>query len=156
MPDHPPCGLYRTTRPLEGIPAGRLVYFHNHGDPGPGVYLPEKWNHNRAQWQQRGTTVPSADWSSSLAPIAAEGLYRVRDPFSCCARQCRQYGAGLLVQLGYDGEARPLLFVPEWTDAGLRFPLEGQALEAANLAKLEALQVHTPPAPQGSPGAFLH
>ncbi len=157
MPDHPPCGLYRTTQPLEGIPAGRLVYFHNHGDPGPGVYLPEKWTHNRAQWQSRGTTVPSADWSSSLAQIAAEGLYRVREPFYCCARQCRQYAAGLLVQLGYDGDARPLLFVPEWHEGGMHFPIEGQALEAANLARLELLQVHTPPPPKGSPqGAFIH
>lgn len=156
MADHPPCGTYRTTQPLENIPAGRFVYFHNHGDPGPGIYLPERWNQNRAQWHPRGTTVPNAQWSASLAPIAPEGLYRVREPFYCCARQCRQYEAGLLVQLGYDGDARPLLFVPEWNDAGLQFPAEGQVLEAANQTRLELLKVHTAPAPQGSKGAFLH
>ena len=24
----PPCGLYRTVRPIAGVDAGRLVYFH--------------------------------------------------------------------------------------------------------------------------------
>ena len=121
MADLPPCGIYRTTQSLEGVPAGRLVYFHNHGDPGPGIYLPERWANNRAQWQARGTTLPTAAWCANLAAIAAEGLYRVRQDFFCCPKQCRRYDAGLLVQLGYDGEARPLLFVPEWTEAGCTF-----------------------------------
>ena len=35
MSSLPPCGLYRTRRALgTSIPEGRLVYFHNHGDPG--------------------------------------------------------------------------------------------------------------------------
>jgi hypothetical protein len=32
----PECGLYRTTKPLPdneaAVPAGQLVYFHNHSD----------------------------------------------------------------------------------------------------------------------------
>lgn len=41
--DRVPCGLYRTTRPIpDAVPAGVLVYYHNHGDPGPGVYLPDR------------------------------------------------------------------------------------------------------------------
>lgn len=154
MADHPPCGIYRTTQQLEAIPPGRLVYFHNHGDPGPGIYLPERWSDNRAQWQARGTTIPSAEWSKTLAPIANEGLYRVKGEFFCCARQCRKYDAGLLVQLGYDGEAQALLFVPEWTEAGLRFPTEGLKLEAANLRELEPLKVTQRPPASG--GALLH
>ena len=55
------------------MPAGRLVYFHNHGDPGPGIYLPQDWNLNRARWQQRGFTVPDADWSSSLESAERRG-----------------------------------------------------------------------------------
>ena len=60
------------------------------------------------------------------------------------------------MQLGYDGDARPLLFVPEWGADGMTFPLEGQALEAANLLRLELLKVHTPPPPAGTKNAFLH
>ena len=33
----PPCGLYRTTKPVGDVPAGALVYFHNHGTPGAAV-----------------------------------------------------------------------------------------------------------------------
>ncbi len=157
MPSHPACGIYQTTQPLEGIAPGRLVYFHNHGEPGPGIYLPERWAHNRAQWQARGTTVPSAEWSSSLAPIAAEGLYRVRAEFFCCSQHCRSYEVGLLVQLGYDGEARPLLFVPEWTDGGMKFPPEGLKFETENFARLEPLKVsQPPPAPGSPPSSLLH
>ena len=50
----PPCGIYRTLAQVGDVPAGRLVYFHNHGDPGPGVYLPERWSANRAHFQARG------------------------------------------------------------------------------------------------------
>ncbi len=47
MSELPPCGIYVTTAALGGIPEGRLVYFHNHGDPGPGLYLPARWKGNR-------------------------------------------------------------------------------------------------------------
>ncbi|MGB8328946.1 MAG: hypothetical protein WCE62_02375 [Polyangiales bacterium] len=53
----PPCGLYRTTGTLGSIGAGRLVCFHNHGNPGPGIYLPQRWRYNRAQFEAKGMTV---------------------------------------------------------------------------------------------------
>ena len=74
----------------------------------------------------------------------------MREAFSCCSKRCRTYDAGLLVQLGYDGEARPLLFVPEWTDVGMRFPTEGLKFEPENQPRLEALTVSTPPPAPGS------
>ena len=48
----PSCGLYRTTKPLSGheeqVPAGLLVYFHNHSDSGlPQVLSPDHNVHNR-------------------------------------------------------------------------------------------------------------
>jgi hypothetical protein len=152
----PQCGLYRTTQALEGIAAGRLVYFHNHGEPGPGVYLPERWSNNRVVWQSRGTTAPSAEWIASLQPLAAEGLYRVREEFFCCAKECRRYEPGTLVQLGYDGDANALLFVPEWTQAGLQFPLEGLRFEAANLRRLEPLKVAEAHPQPGSHSPLIH
>ena len=39
----PPCGLYRTTKPLpdheKDVPADVLVYFHNHSDSGLPVVV---------------------------------------------------------------------------------------------------------------------
>ena len=146
MGDHlPPCGVYRTTLALgEEIPAGRLVYFHNHGDPGPGIYLPASWTANRARWLEQGHTVPSPAWAASLVSLPAEGFYRVREPFACCAKRCREYDTDLLVQLGYDGDAQPLLFVPEWTSAGLALPELGVALDADRLTRLVPLKVVEP------------
>jgi hypothetical protein len=151
-----PCGIYKTTQQLEGIAPGRLVYFHNHGDPGPGVYLPVRWNQNRAVWQDRGTTASEA-WIATLQPLPAEGLYKVREEFFCCVNRCRRYEAGSLVQLGYDGDAQGLLFVPEWTDAGMRFPVDGLKFEAVNVPRLELLKVNdAPPAPGTPRSPLLH
>ncbi len=36
---------------------GGVVFYHNHGDPGPGVYLPREWKNNRAVFHDEGTTV---------------------------------------------------------------------------------------------------
>ncbi|MBK7860293.1 MAG: hypothetical protein IPJ65_17100 [Archangiaceae bacterium] len=139
--DHPPCGLYRTTQQLESVPAGRLVYFHNHGQPGAGIYLPHAWNSNRARWHQQGFTVPGPEWSRTLQPLAPEGLYRVRERFFCCEKKCRSFEPNQLVQLGYTGEAEALLFVPEWSAGGLGIPERGNKVDQAVTAKLELLTV---------------
>jgi hypothetical protein len=138
----PPCGLYRTGLALgDEVPAGCLVYFHNHGDPGPGVYLPSGWSANRARWHEHGHTIPSPEWAATLEALPAEGLYRVREEFACCERRCRVYEPDLLVQLGYDGEAQPILFVPEWTQAGLAIPETGTGIDADRLDRLAPLLV---------------
>lgn len=154
MAVHPQCGLYRTTQPLDGLPAGRLVMFHNHGEPGPGVYLPRAWAMNRAQWHTQGTTVPSAEWSQSLVLLAPEGLYSVRQSLFCCERRCVEFKQGQLVQLGYDGEANAILFVPEWTARGLSFPERGTRIDADRIASLQVLSVaQGPDAPRD---AWVH
>jgi hypothetical protein len=145
----PPCGLYRTTRALDHVPAGRLVFFHNHGDPGPGIYLPSGWALNQARWHEHGHTIPSPEWAASLAALPAEGLYRVRDGFTCCAKQCRRYEPEFLVQLGYNAEAEPLLFLPEWTDGGLAIPELGVRIDADRLACLVPLTVAAGTPPSG-------
>jgi hypothetical protein len=138
----PSCGIYRTTAAIEGhVPAGRLVFFHNHGDPGPGIYLPSGWALNRAQWHESGHTIPSPEWAATLVALPAEGLYRVRDAFTCCAKRCRTYEADLLVQLGYNAEAEPLLFLPEWTESGLAIPDLGVAIDVDRLQRLAPLRV---------------
>jgi hypothetical protein len=157
MATHPPCGLYRTTVALEGIPPGRLVYFHNHGNPGAGVYLPSGWRTNRADWHSHGQTVPGPDWSQTLEALPAEGLYRVKEAFFCCEKKCREYGAEMLVQLGYNAEAEAILFVPQWSGGALSFPERGTRIEKGNFSRLSLLSVAQAPAePAALPGGLLH
>ena len=154
MTDLPPCGLYRTGAALDDhVPAGRLVYFHNHGDPGPGIYLPSGWTANRARWPEHGHTIPSHAWAQSLVPLPAEGFYRVRKAFTCCAQRCRTFEPDLLVQLGYDGEAHAIVFVPEWTAHGLALPETGARVEVERLSGLAPLRVAAPTA-DGDPDAL--
>jgi hypothetical protein len=137
----PPCGLYRTTRALGEIPAGRLVYFHNHGEPGAGIYLPSGWSLNRVRWHERGNTLPDDRFADTLEPLAAEGLYRVREELVCCDKRCQVYAPQLLVQLGYNGEGDAILFVPEWTGSGLGFPERGTKIDKDRVRLLEKLAV---------------
>jgi hypothetical protein len=142
----PPCGLYRTTRPLGDVPAGRLVYFHNHGEPGPGVYPPERWEHNRARFSERGFTLPEP-WAASargLDPLPTEGFYRVARPFHCCEKECTLFEADTLVQLGYDGAGEAILFVPELTAAGMTLPARGSRVAADRFSALALLKVAEP------------
>ena len=112
MATHPSCGLYRTTLPFNEVPPGRLVFFHNHGDPGAGIYLPRAWNLNRAEWHEAGITVSGPEWSSTLEPLPEEGLYAVQSQFFCCEKNCVRFEQGQLVQLGYDGNAVPIPINP--------------------------------------------
>lgn len=152
LPPLPPCGLYRTTVDLAGVPAGRLVYFHNHGNPGPGIYLPERWHLNRAQFAPGGTALPDARLAFTLEPLPREGLYRVQEPFHCCEQQCRTFEPELLVQLGYDGGGHAILFTPQWTDQGLAIPSVGQRVERDRLPRLTRLRVPEAAPPGGDLG----
>jgi hypothetical protein len=137
----PPCGIYRTTGPIGSIPADRLVYFHNHGDPGPGLYLPSAWKANRARWQPNGTLLPDPSAVKFLEPLPEEGFYRVTEPFFCCEKNCRRFEPEMLVQLGYNGGGQPILFVPELVDGMLAIPEKGAAIDEARLSLLQRLKV---------------
>ncbi len=149
-PSLPTCGLYRTTVAIREVPAGRLVYFHNHGDPGAGVYLPSSWRHNRAIFQTRGTTLPAHELAATLRPLPRQGLQRVVRAFTCCERRCRTWTAESLVQLGYNGEGRAIVFSPTLTDSGLTIPTSGTIIDderLADLAPLEVAEAFTAPDP---------
>ncbi len=137
----PPCGIYRTRKAIKSIEVGRLVYFHNHGDPGPGVYLPESWSHNRARFSANGTTVPDDFDPKSLLSLKAEGLYRVSAMFYCCAKKCTKFEPDTLVQLGYNGNAQALVFLPEISPRGMHLPERGSVVDDAELKNLSALKV---------------
>ncbi|HBU47777.1 MAG: hypothetical protein VX405_12120 [Myxococcota bacterium] len=122
----PPCGIYRTTvASLDGIKAERLVYFHNHGNPGPGVYYPSGWQDNRARFDSRGIVIPSDEYASSLEALPSEGFYSVRSKFHCCDKECREFLPNDLVQLGYNSKAVPILFIPGFRDGEFHLPETG-------------------------------
>ena len=137
----PPCGLYRTTGPLASVPEGRLVYFHNHGDPGPGVYLPKEWRYNRAQFHGKGQTIDDPGLVRHLQPLPPEGFYRVTDSFHCCEKQCRLFEQDALLQLGYNADADPILFVPELVDSMFAIPAKGWKTTLETLGNVRQLQV---------------
>jgi hypothetical protein len=141
-PELPPCGLYRTTQPLGDVPAGRLVYFHNHGNPGPGLYLPERWTGNRAHFSPKGMTLPSPFDPRALAPLPREGFYRVTAAFHCCAKRCTEFKPDMFVQLGYNGAGRALLFVPELTGGEIAIPERGALVDDDVLGNLVGLRVN--------------
>ena len=141
--DLPPCGLYRTTSSFGSIGAGRLVYFHNHGDPGPGVYLPKEWRYNRAAFQDKGHVLDDLDLVRFLEPLPPEGFYRVAESFHCCEKQCRLFEQESLLQLGYDANAEPILFTPELVDSMLAVPAKGWKTTLATTKNLRRLRVPT-------------
>ena len=141
MSQLPNCGIYRTSRAIGDIPAEKLVYFHNHGDPGPGLYLPQKWVNNQAQFHERGSTLKDELLADSLEPLMPEGLYRVDHTFYCCKNNCVHFHVNQLVQLGYNDKAIPLLFFPFWENSELQFPTTGTRVDPENLQNLVLLTI---------------
>jgi hypothetical protein len=139
----PPCGLYRTRAAIGAIPAGRLVFFHNHGDPGPGLYLPSGWKRNRVELQPRGQTLEDPELLRHLEPLPPEGFYRVTEPFYCCENKCRQFETDTLLELGYNGDGKAIVFTPELVDGMLAIPTNGTAVDASVLPLLKQLKVAT-------------
>jgi hypothetical protein len=137
--DLPPCGLYRTVLPIAGLEAGRLVYFHNHGNPGPGLYFPERWAHNRANFSEKGQTVPPDFDPKSLQPLPAEGFYRVKRAFHCCEKKCVEFQPEQLVQLGYNGNAKGLLFIPTLSSGAITVPDRGTLIDDAAFTSIVQL-----------------
>lgn len=155
QPKLPPCGLYRTVKPLAGLEAGRLVYFHNHGDPGPGLYVPEKWDHNRAKFSPRGFTLPPDFDHRALRSLPAEGFYRVARKFVCCEKKCTTFEPDTFVQLGYNGVGKAIVFLPELGTGAIGIPDRGTAIDDAaldNLARLRVAERAAAPAAGGGAG----
>jgi hypothetical protein len=137
----PPCGIYKTSALIGSVTPGHLVYFHNHGEPGPGIYLPETWRLNRAVFRKSGVTLPDEESAQTLEALAAEGFYRVASEFTCCAKRCFTFPKEQLVQLGYNGHAEPILFKPVWAQSGLLLPEKGQSIETDRVENLVRMRV---------------
>lgn len=146
----PRCGLYRTTRALPGhedaIPAGRLVYFHNHSESGlPRVIVPEHMVSNRWHFHNDGVLFRALSWAETLQRLPAQGFYVLRSGFEF---EGGAWPKGTLVQLGYSREGEPILFIAqrqaESRDNHLVFSERGVRLPREALATLQGpLTVYT-------------
>jgi hypothetical protein len=74
-------------------------------------------------------------------PLPAEGFYRVTAPFHCCAKRCTRYEPEALVQLGYNGAGRALLFLPELAGGAITVPERGTLIDDAAFPHLTALKL---------------
>lgn len=122
------------------IEPNRLVYFHNHGNPGPGLYFPEKWASNRAVFSQNGQTVPDNFDPKSIKGLPPEGFYRVTRPFHCCEKKCTQFETEAMVQLGYNGNGKAIVFIPEYAGGVIRVPDRGSVVDEDRLENLIQLK----------------
>lgn len=156
MSELPACGLYVTRVPVGAVPAGRLVYFHNHGNPGPGVYLPTRWVGNEARFEQPGSLLGEVDAIAALEPLPPEGLYRVVRAFDCCANHCRTFETDALVQLGYDGSGEAILFDPVHAPGQVTIPERGSRVDRDRLGGLAKLKVVRPAPVAGGGAETLH
>src|SRR4051794_5345825 len=147
----PPCGLYRTTKAPpdneEAVPAGILVYFHNHSDSGlPVVIVPEHNVMNR--WHFHGPGIPfrGLSWADSLQKILQEGFYMLRKDLTFDGGS---WPKGTLVQLGYTRTGDPILFIAQQRasleENDLFFSDRGVGVAANVLPSLEPLKVFEEP-----------
>lgn len=128
----PPCGLYRTTLPLAGkeesVPAGRMVYFHNHSDQEkPMVLLPKEVKDNTWTFQDRGYLVEAESWCNTLVKLPRQGFYVVREEITTASGG--RMGAGMLVQLGYNASGAAILFPGTYEPGNrIQFPDRGMMI----------------------------
>ena len=149
----PPCGIYKTTDPIGSIPPDSFVYFHNHGDPGPGVYPPAKWIQNRAVFREKGVPLSNELQAKGLIPLPPEGFYRVRQALKPNPNSQTVFQPGQLVQIGYNSRAETILFVPQLGANGLEIPSRGIIIQPENMRFLEYLLVAQAP---DDPSKILH
>ena len=104
---------------------------------------------NRAKWSERGTTVPSDFDPKVLHALKPEGFYRVTKAFFCCEKKCTQFETDSFVQLGYNGNATPLVFMPQVAANGISLPDRGSVVDEKTLSNLQPLKLA---AAQGTEG----
>ena len=61
--------------------------------------------------------------------------------FYCCAKKCTKFEAEAFVQLGYNGTATPLVFMPQLGATGIAIPERGSVVDENTLRNLQPLKV---------------
>jgi hypothetical protein len=111
----PEPGLYRTTVPYPGqeqvIPAGVLVYVGVRDGGVRFVVRPGQNRRNRWLWGEPVTLLRAVSWGESLKRLPSEGFYTLPQDISFSGGG--RWLKNAIVQLGYNGEGRGILFVGE-------------------------------------------
>jgi hypothetical protein len=149
------CGLYRATKALPGnedkVPAGTLVYFHNHSSdngPLPSVIPPDHNIHNR--WHFHAETainnLRSPSWVESLEKVPDQNFYTLRKEL---AFEGGTWPKGSIVQLGYTRTADPILFIARvrttLAENDLFFSDKGVGIKREQLSLLEPAVAYAEP-----------
>jgi hypothetical protein len=140
LPDN---GLYRTTQPYPGheseFPAGVLVYVGESRNGG-GKFVVRPGQNRRNRWFWGDPTMPlrSPTWGQSLKSLPSEGFYILPEDLSF--EGGGRWIKNAVVQLGYNGSGRGILFVAEWREDGeenvLHFGDRGMSIDDDLLARL--------------------
>jgi hypothetical protein len=111
----PEPGLYRTTKPYPGnedaIPAGVLVYVGNKEDGSTFVVRPGANRRNRWFWGEPTVAFRSPSWGQSLRKLRPEGFYTLPEDLDLGGGG--KWLKNAVVQLGYNGDGKGILFVGE-------------------------------------------
>lgn len=140
-----PSGLYRSTRPLVGdadvIPANALVFVGQQPDGSRFAVRPGRNTKNRWYWGEPVIALAGESgesWARSLVPLPREGFYTL--PETLEFEGGGRWPTNAIVQLGYDGAGRAILFVAEDREGEARNVLEfsnvGQRIEDTLLHRL--------------------
>ncbi len=113
MPDP---GLYRTTKAYPGheeaIPADALVFVGVKNNGGlPFVVRPGANRQNRWFWGDPTIPLRAVNWAETLVQIPPEGFYTLPEELNF--EGGGRWLKGAIVQLGYSGEGKGILFIAE-------------------------------------------
>lgn len=138
----PDPGLYRTTQAYPGreeeIPGGVLVYVGIKPNGGlPFVVRPGANRNNRWFWGDPTVPLRAISWAQSLFKLPPEGFYTLPEEIGF---EGGRWLANAVVQLGYNGEGRGILFVAEQHEGEdrnvLLFSDRGRVIDDELLARL--------------------
>ena len=112
----PEPGLYRTTKAYPGheetIPAGVLVYVGVPQNGGlPFVVRPGANRNNRWFWGEPTIPFRAVSWGDSLVKLPPEGFYTLPEEISF--ESGGKWLKNAVIQLGYNGEGKGIIFVGE-------------------------------------------
>lgn len=119
MLELPDPGLYRTTTAMPGhedaFPSGVLVYI---GQPQNGgnrfIVRPGRNEKNRWFWGEPTTPLRSPTWARTLMKLPPEGFYTLPETIEMDGGG--KWLENAIVQLGYNGEGKGIIFVGEQRD----------------------------------------
>ena len=157
MPGYIPTGLYRTTVAMPGhedaVPAATLVYVGLRPGGGRFVVRPPQNRNNRWYWQEPTIALPESGWMWTLRALPAEGFYTLPEAIEDDAGR---WARNALVQLGYNGHGRGILFLAEQHVGALEnklvFSDRGRLIEDALLERLVWAPVRVVEPPRPPPG----